>query len=180
MKLSFQINYKTVWGETLHAVLYRAHAAANENKINIPLSTQDGQTWTGHILLEFNQPLAMAYHYEVRNNGKSVRREWQLVPRTLPVDPKIQEYTLQDTWRDLPRESWLYTSAVTDVFRPRTRKPGKTFTLFNRTLALRAQAAQLGAKQSLYICGNCPQLGNWNPQAALALTETEPNEWVLV
>ena len=50
MKLSFQINYKTVWGETLHAVLHRAHAAANENKINIPLSTKDGQTWTGQIL----------------------------------------------------------------------------------------------------------------------------------
>lgn len=180
MKLSFQINYKTVWGETLHAVLYRAHAAANENKINIPLSTQDGQTWTGHILLEFNQPLAMAYHYEVRNNGVPVRREWQLVPRTLPVDPKVQEYTLQDTWRDLPRESWLYTSAVTDVFRPRARKPGKTFTLFNRTLVLRVQAAQLTANQSLYICGNCPQLGNWEVPNAVALTETEPNEWVAV
>ena len=179
MKLSFQINYQTVWGETLHAVLYRAHAAANENKINIPLSTQDGQTWTGHILLEFNQPLAMAYHYEVRNNGVPVRREWQLVPRTLPVDPHVSEYTLQDTWRDLPRESWLYTSAVTDVFRPRERKPGKMFTLFNRTLALRAQAAQLGSNQALYICGNCPQLGNWNMQEAVALTETEPNEWVL-
>ena len=63
MKLSFNVNYKTVWGETLHAVLYRAHAGANENKINIPLSTKDGQNWTGHILLEFNQPIAMSYHY---------------------------------------------------------------------------------------------------------------------
>ena len=35
MKLSFNVNYKTVWGETLHAVLYRAHAGANENKINL-------------------------------------------------------------------------------------------------------------------------------------------------
>ncbi len=178
MKLSFQINYKTVWGETLHAVLYRAHAAANENKINIPLSTEDGQTWTGHILLEFNQPLAMAYHYEVRNNGVPVRREWQLVPRTLPVDPKAQEYVLQDTWHDLPRESWLYTSAVTDVLRKRTRKPGKTFTLFNRTLVLRAQAAQLGVNQSLYLCGSSPLLGNWDPQSAIPFTETEPNEWI--
>ena len=179
MKLSFQINYKTVWGETLHAVLYRAHAAANENKINIPLSTEDGQTWTGHILLEFNQPLAMAYHYEVRNQGQTVRREWQLVPRTLPVDPNVQAYTLQDTWRDLPRESWLYTSAVTEVLRKRARKPGKTFTLSNRSLVLRAQAAQLDANQSLYICGNCPQLGNWNPQEAVPMSETEPNEWVV-
>ncbi|MBP5404148.1 MAG: 4-alpha-glucanotransferase [Elusimicrobiaceae bacterium] len=177
MKLSFQINYKTVWGETLHAVLHRAHAAANENQINIPLSTQDGQTWTGHILLEFNQPLAMEYHYEVRNNGKTVRREWQLGARILPVDPKVQEYVLQDTWRDLPRESWLYTSAIADVFRLRERQPDKTFNLFNRTLVLRAQAAQLTQDQSLYVCGSSPELGNWEPQKAIALTETELNEW---
>ena len=179
MKLSFQINYKTVWGETHHAVLYRAHAAANENKINIPLSTKDGQNWTGQILLEFNQPLNMAYHYEVRSNGKTSRREWQLVPRILPLDPKAQTYMLQDTWRDLPRESWLYTSAVTDVFRPRVRKPNKPFEVFNHTLTLRAQAAQLTEKQTLCICGNSPELGNWNPQNAVALQEVEPNEWML-
>ena len=179
MKLSFQINYKTVWGETLHAVLYRAHAAANENKINIPLSTQDGQTWTGHILLEFNQPLAMAYHYEVRNAGKIVRREWLLVPRTLPVDPKATGYAVQDTWRDLPRESWMFSSAATEVFCKRPRQPGKMFKLLPHTLVLRAQAAQLNATQTLYLCGNTPQLGNWDPQQALPLIETEPNEWVI-
>ena len=161
----------------LHAVLHRAHAAANENKINIPLSTQDGQTWTGHILLEFNQPLAMEYHYEVRKDGKTVRREWELVPRILPVDPQVQEYVLQDTWRDLPRESWMYTSAITDVFCARKRQPDQAFNLFNRTLVLRAQAAQLMQDQTLYVCGSSPELGNWDPQKALALTETELNEW---
>ncbi len=179
MKLSFQINYKTVWGETLHAVLYRAHAAANENKINIPLSTKDGQTWTGHILLEFNQPLMMAYHYEVRSQGQIVRREWQLVSRILPVDPAVENYQLKDTWQDLPRESWLFSSAATDVLCKRERKPGKTFTLFNRTLVLRAQAAQLLPGQTLCLCGSSPELGNWNPSAALPLTETDPNEWVI-
>ena len=87
MKLSFHINYKTVWGETLHAVLYRAQAAANEKKINIPLSTKDGENWSGHILLAFNQPIVMAYHYEVRREGKMIRREWQLCPRILPLSP---------------------------------------------------------------------------------------------
>lgn len=179
MKLSFQINYKTVWGETLHAVLYRANATVNENKINIPLTTQDGQTWQGHILLEFKQPIAMAYHYEVRREGRTVRREWQLVQRTLPLAPHIQTYFLQDTWRDLPRESWLYTSALTDVFCPRTRKPGKPFTLFKRTVVLRAQAVQLCKNQSLYLCGGAQVLGNWDAAAALPLTETEPNVWVI-
>ncbi len=179
MKLSFHINYKTVWGETLHAVLYRAHAAVNENKINIPLSTNDGENWAGHILLEFNQPIAMAYHYEVRRDGKTTRREWQLTPRILPVNPQKDTYILQDTWRDLPRESWMYSSAMTDVFCKRSRKPAKPFSMFNRTLVLRVQAAQLTAGQSLYICGTGNALGNWNAAHAQPLTETEPNEWII-
>jgi len=179
MKLSFNVNYKTVWGETLHAVLYRAHAGANENKINIPLSTKDGQNWTGHILLEFNQPIAMSYHYEVRRDKQVVRREWNLIARILPVDPKITHYTLQDTWRDLPRESWLQTSAITDVFVKRTRQPNKPFTLFNRTLVLRVEAAQLMGNESLWIGGSSKELGNWDPSHAKALTETEPNVWTV-
>ncbi len=179
MKLSFNINYKTVWGETLHAVLYRAHAGANENKINIPLSTTDGQTWSGHILLEFNQPIVMSYHYEVRKNKQVLRREWQLVPRILPVDPRINQYTLQDCWRDLPRESWLYSSPITQVFSKRTRKPNSSFTLFNHTLVLRVEAAQLRADQTLWISGGTQALGNWDPAQARALVETEPNIWTI-
>ncbi len=178
MKLTFQINYKTVWGETLHAVLYRAHAAANENKINIPLSTKDGQNWTGHILLEFNQPLTMSYHYEVRRSGQTMRREWQLIPRILPVDPQANDYILQDSWQDLPRESWMYTSAMTDVFDKRVHT-APAWTLFNRTLVLRVQAAQLTAGQTLYICGTGSELGNWNAPQAKALSEIEPNEWMI-
>ncbi len=179
MKLSFHINYKTVWGETLHAVLYRAHATINENKINIPLTTQDGENWSGHILLEFNQPLAMAYHYEVRHEGKTVRSEWQLTPRMLPVNPKKNTYILQDTWRDLPCESWMYTSAMTNVFCKRTRKPGNLPVLFDRTVVLRVQSPQLAAGQTLHLCGATQELGNWNATWARTLTETEPNTWVV-
>ena len=179
MKLSFQLNYKTVWGETLHAVLYRAHAGAHENKINIPLSTRDGQTWKGHILLEFNQPIAMAYHYEVRKDNHLVRREWQLAPRILPVDPHAEQYLLQDTWRDLPRESWMYSSAITNVFAKRERKPNKPFTLFNKTIVLRVEAAQLKADETLYMGGSTNEFGNWDPAHAIALNETETNIWTL-
>ncbi len=179
MKLSFNIDYKTVWGETLHAVLYRAHAAAHENKINIPLSTQDGHTWSGQILLEFNQALAMSYHYEVRKDNQVVRREWHLVPRVLPVNPQTDTYILQDSWRDLPRESWLYSSAVTNVFAKRSCKPNKAFTLFDKTIVLRVEAAQLTADQSLWLSGGATALGNWNVAQSLPLTETEPNTWTV-
>lgn len=176
MKISFRLSYNTVWGETLHAVLYRAQAGANERKINIPLSTQDGKIWTGSILLLFKQPAVMAYHYEVRRKDKTVRREWQKVERLLSVSPSISAYYLNDAWRDLPAQAHLYSSAVTEVFRPQsvTQTP---LPLFKRTLSLRVQAPYDG---DLYLCGSTEQLGNWNPTKALPLTRTQLNEWEIV
>ena len=118
---------KTVWGETIHAVLYRANAAANERKLNIPLSTKDGDNWSGSILLDFKQPILMSYHYEVRRDGKTVRREWQQIARLLPLNPKADAYALQDAWRDLPCDAWGYSSALTNVFLQTAAASRKTF-----------------------------------------------------
>lgn len=178
MKLCFQLSYNTAWGETLHAVLYRAGAGANERKINIPLSTRDGHTWAGEIQLLLKQPLSVHYHYEVRAGQQVLRREWQTIPRELELDPAKNSYLLHDAWRDLPQESWLYSAAFTDVFRRRGQTT-RTQTSFTRTVILRAQTARPEPGEKLCICGAADALGGWNPQRALPLAETAPNEWTV-
>lgn len=178
MKLFFQLSYQTAWGETLHAVVYRAGATENERKINIPLSTKDGYTWQGEIQLLLKTPLCVHYHYEVRAGRKILRREWQAVPRTLELNPSKSRYLLHDSWRDLPQESWLYSSAFTDVFRPR-KTTQKTQPLFLRTVVLRAQTARPEPGETLLLCGAPQALGGWDPAKALPLTEGEHNEWSL-
>ena len=178
MKISFHLPYQTAWGETLHALLYRANAAPNERKINIPLSTRDGKTWFGEIQLLLKQPALLSYHYEVRRGTRTTRTEWHAVPRVLYADPAAGHYFLQDLWRDLPAASWLYSSAVTDVFERRTRFALAPVKLFARTVLLRAQTPVLpGGK--LYVCGAASELGNWNPKHAVQMTEGEYNEWSL-
>lgn len=178
MKLFFQLSYKTAWGETLHAVIYRAGATQNERKINIPLSTQNGHTWQGEIQLLLTTPQRFHYHYEVRRGKQILRREWQAVPRSLDLDPAKTRYFLHDSWRDLPQESWLYSSAFTDVFRPR-KTAQKPLSLFVRSIVLRAQTARPEPGETLFICGAPKALGAWNPTKALPLTEGEHNEWSL-
>ncbi len=178
MKISFSLPYQTVWGETLHALLYRANAAPNERKINIPLSTQDGKTWSGEIQLLLKQPALLSYHYEVRRGAHTLRTEWHAVPRVLYADPAASGYFLKDFWRDLPAASWLYSSAATDVFLRRAHFPAAPAPLFARTVILRAQTPVLPAGK-LYVCGAGSELGNWNPEHAIKMTEGEYNEWSL-
>ena len=176
MKITFHISYKTVWGESLHVLLYRANASANERKINISLTTQDGENWTGEIQLLLKQPAHLAYYYEVRNGARLIQREWNVVTRHLHLNPAASDYFLQDQWRNLPQASWLYSSAATDVFLPREHKPDQPLVLFPRTIILHAQTPQPG-NGKLFLCGSDPKWGAWNPDRALPLQEKEYNEW---
>lgn len=180
MKIVFNVNYRTNEGESIHVVLHRANAGIKENQINIPLKVQDGQHWSGNILLALKQPVLMAYHYEVRNANKIVRREYEPCPRTLSLDPQVMQYTLQDHWRDTPENPYLLSSALSGLF-GQTRIP-KNFQpkLFKHTLGVRVQVPKTRKGQTLWICGGTDLLGNWNPEKALPLIEEQPNEWIIL
>jgi len=180
MKIIFNVNYRTNDGETLHAVLHRANAGMKENQINIPLKLQDGQHWSGNILLGLKQPILMAYHYEVRKDNQIVRREYEPCPRTLALDPQVTQYTLQDHWRDTPAETYLFSCAFTELFAQARQPKNAQPKLFKHTLGLRVQLPKTSKGQSVWICGNTDLLGNWNPDKALPLTEEQPNEWVIL
>ena len=178
MKVHFRLHYRAQVGETLHAIIYRAGAGANEQKINIPLVELENNYWIGEIQLLLMHPLSLHYHYEVRRGLRIVRREWQTVPRGIELEPRVQNYFLNDSWRDLPRDSWAYSTAFTRVWCKRERGE-MPVTSFDRTLVLRAHSARPGANERLWICGAGESLGNWNPAQAKPMYEIAPNEWAV-
>ncbi len=176
MKVRFHIRYQTLWGQTLHAVVYRFGATAVERKINIPLHTQDGLHWEGEIQLLLKQPLRLSYHYEVRQQTQVLRREWQQIARVVYLNPQVPFYEIHDQWRDLPAETWMYTSCMTSVFHPRSFAIPKQLSAA-KTILLRVQTARPQGGSSVWLSGACKELGEWNPALALPLEETSPNEW---
>ena len=179
MKIIFNVNYRTNEGETLHAVLRRAHASAKENQINIPLKVNKGQHWSGSILLELKQPVLMAYHYEVRKANKVVRKEYEPYPRTIALEPHVTQYTLKDNWRDVPENAYLFSAPFTHIFCAAKKPASALPKLFKRTLVIRVQAPKMNPEQSLWLCGGTDLLGSWRPEKALAMTEERPNVWVI-
>ena len=179
MKIHFHLHYCTQPGETLHALIYREGAAANEQKINIPLTPSQDNFWTGEIQLLLKQPLRLNYHYEVRRGPRVERREWQLIPRILELKPAVRNYFLHDNWRDLPRDSWLYTSSMTHVWRRRKSPLAASLPVYKRTLVLRAHSARPDTHERLWICGSGNVLGNWDPAKAKPMQEIAPNEWAI-
>lgn len=173
MKIVFRLNYKTVWGESLHIEL----AFLQNNKINslhVPMQTKDGLLWQAETELPFENTLWGTYYYQVQKDGKTIHTEWHSVPRQLCINAPTQTAFINDMWRDLPEQAYLYSSAVTNVLRKQPIHGPEEDCVFIRTLTLRVQ---MPAPANLYLCGEGNALGNWQPEQARKLTQTAPNEW---
>jgi len=173
MKISFHIHYKTTSNEQLHAVF-----TLGIKKLDVPLSSKDGIVWTGETTLPVPRLLQLNYHYEVYRDRKFFRKEWDCIPRQLLMSPAFQTYELHDTWRDLPDQAYLYSSAVTEVLQKRHLYDGN-WTPCAQTMILKVQTPRSHAKRELFLCGEGAALGNWDLRNALQLKEIVPNEWAV-
>jgi len=114
MKLKFSLTYGTMWGESLHVQIEYLGYDGSVRRHNLPMNTNDGRLWTLETVAlgSRHHPMsAFRYCYQVENAaGDIIRREWNMVPRIYPFDP-TKDYTMPDSWRDIPFQYHMYTSA---------------------------------------------------------------------
>lgn len=76
MILSFNIEYRTNWGEEVKL--------AGLSTESTPMYTTDGIYWTAEVELEVPQEgLTIHYSYQIEQNGIVIRKEWNNFPRCL-------------------------------------------------------------------------------------------------
>lgn len=173
MKLHFSLPYRVYGDETLCAVLLCKDAQGRTQENDVKLHSADRYRWEGETEISLHADAALTYHYEVRSPHATLRREWTAAVRIVLLSEKTQTYFLNDLWRDLPAESWLYSSALAKPLPP--EKEQELF--FNKTLVLRAAAARLAPGQKLFVCGADKALGEWNPSRAVPMHSYALHEW---
>lgn len=165
MKITFQIHYRTVWGEELKVVL-------PHNLVS--LNTSDGYLWTGSIeILPQNQ--AIPYYYCVFANGVCKHTEWNTILHFLNL-PTTHNCCICDNWRDIPLDSCLYTSAFTHEQGFITTMPDidkEQFFLFRATCPMLPSS-----DYQLKIIGNQEALGNWQTDKAVLMYQVSPHQWM--
>lgn len=179
MKLKFNIQYNTEWGQQMHVVVNYVTSDRREREQNFLMQTQDGTEWTlDVVLMESRQRsiLSFQYVYQVEDgDGRVLRREWNQVKRTYAAD-SMKTFVFADLWRDRPLNYPLYT-----YFNKRYQ-PGiipLALPLFRKTIIFRVSAPQLHDGESLALIGNHPAIGNWNPTRYLPLQHIGEFDWIL-
>ena len=174
MTIHFYLKYDTEFGQDLRLNII---GGASSETTSYGMTTGDGRTWQCDIEME-KIPERIDYFYSLDNSGREERHEWQTITHRLELNAtKAKEYTVYNSWTDIPYDSYLYSSAFTDCVNRRHHE-SLPKSNYDKTLRLIVRAPQLRKGEHLYIAGESSCLGNWHTDRALKMYEHNYNEWV--
>ena len=109
MILSFNIEYRTNWGEEV-----RISGLFPES---IPLHTTDGIYWTAELELEVPQEgMTINYSYQIEQNGIVIRKDGTVFRDLFSYQEAPGRYTeSMIAGKNIPEQLYLYSSAFTEA-----------------------------------------------------------------
>ncbi|WP_270290644.1 4-alpha-glucanotransferase [Bacteroides thetaiotaomicron] len=170
MTVSFNIEYRTSWGEEVRI--------AGLLPESIPMHTTDGIYWTADVELEVpKEGMTINYSYQIEQNQIIIRKEWDSFPRRLFLSGNSKKkYQIKDCWKNIPEQLYYYSSAFTEALLAhpdRTEIPP----CHRKGLVIKAYAPRINKDYCLAICGNQKALGNWDPDKAIPMSDANFPEW---
>ena len=177
MTLSFNIEYRTNWGEEVRVSGSTPELGGNQLEQAVEMHTEDGIHWHAEVEMGCPAEGIVTYCYHIFRNHAVVRSEWNNLPRTLHCGKsKQQNYRLEDCWKNLPEQQYFFTSAFTQsllAHKKRSAAPKSQ----KRGWVVKAYAPQIDENHTLCICGNQELLGYWNAEKAVPMSDIDFPEW---
>ncbi len=174
MKLIFNIDYRTNWGESVYVSGDIPALGAGDYSKAVKLTLDGIDKWSAAVELPAGTK-SFHYRYLVRRDDGSIKDEWGH-GNTFSPSADTSVYNIYDRWQDQPFDKPYYSSAFTECIcrhhNPATFvKPEAGFT----TLCI--SAPMIGDGKILAVTGEGHDLGNWEPSKALQLSNADFPLW---
>lgn len=171
MIVSFNIEYRTSWGEEV--------SISGLLPESIPMHTTDGIYWTAELELDVpEEGMTINYSYQIEQNGTVTRKEWNSFPRQLFLSgiPR-KKYKIIDCWKNIPEQLYFYSSAFTEALLAHPNKKETIPPSYKKGLIIKAYAPRISNDFCLAICSNQKALGNWDADKAILMNDANFPEW---
>lgn len=176
MKITFNIDYRTRWGEMLTLSGDIPQLGGGASGKALPMSLHGLQTWKLDIELP-DDTEAFHYRYIVRRDDGTERREWNApTAHTFRPAKGATDFEIFDLWQDLPFDKPFYSVVFTECVCRRTNKARAT-QLKPGKLLLTVDAPMIAPDEIVAVCGSTDALGNWNPERAIAMSDADFPTW---
>lgn len=174
MNLSFSIDYRTNWGESVY-ITGDLPAFGNGDKSRaIKLDLFGEQTWKTHVTLP-DDTGDFSYSYFVRHENGYVKEEWGKGHR-FHAGSGVREYELFDRWQDQPWDKPYYSVVFTDCVCKRINR-AMAPVVIPGSLLLSVDAPMVASDEVVAVSGNCDALGNWDIAKAVILSDAFYPTW---
>ena len=170
MKISFNIDYRTNWGEAVFITGDIPQLAGD----GIRLTLEGEQKWSLDIELPDDTP-DFSYSYIVRHENGYTKQEWG-TPHAFRRGRSAKNYEIFDRWQDQPWDKPYYASAFTDCICQRADRDNALIPKYG-ILNLRVWAPMIKADEVVAICGSCEALGDWDASKAVVMNDAAYPEW---
>ncbi len=173
MKIYFQLEYATRWGEMLCVVI----DAADAERLNLdPVYAMRYQEGVWSLALEVPEGASFAYRYRViGEQTQTLREEWGEMHR-ITASKSLTACRLFDHWADMPQEGSFYSSAFTEGIFSRQKRQ-KEAVAAPGTIFLQVDAPTVRPDEVLAVVGDSTLLGGWDPEKAVIMSDHDFPRW---
>jgi len=184
MKIRFNIDYQTHWGQKL-MICGNLHALGhwNENQA-LAMTPKTGGIWEAEI--ELRETIPLEYYYFVQDDNYATRgKEWGEPRRLESLPTHFQEIEVHDFWRSNTNEdNALFSSAFTNaLLRPDTNrkfapKPLRKLEADETLVRFQIPVPRIDKTHKVCVIGENQALGEWDEKKAIILENQYHPVWM--
>ena len=168
MRVIFNINFHTVWGQKLCVVGSIPELGLWEPALAKEMNYKGEGNW--QLEVEVSSPVTqIEYRYFLRTNDKPVFEEWEKNHQVFFIG-SARRYTLYDYWQVRPDNLAFYSSAFTKSLFAHPCSTYERAVKSGKRLTIKISVPRVEKNQLVAITGNQECLGNWHPDKALVLS----------
>lgn len=167
MKISFHINYHTVWGEKLCMLGSIPELGLWEKSRFCQMYYTNDGNWQFDITLSTRVKKLEYCYFLINSLGEIISKDGNY-KRTIFFED-ANNYSLYDFWQTKSFDPIVFSSAFTKCLYAHSDKERKTNIKNGNRLSIELLAPFVKKNQSIAISGNQPFLGSWNSDKAVIL-----------
>lgn len=176
MKLTFNVNYRTEWGESLFLTGSIRELGGNEVSLAVPMKLEGTESWSTKVDIP-DSIRSFEYGYIVRHDNGYVKREWGK-PRHFEHAGDVHRVNIMDRWQDQPWDKPYYSSAFTDCICHREERAAKVLPS-SGMLTLSVDAPMIKPDEAVAVSGEADSLGAWDPAKAPVMSDADYPTWTV-
>ncbi len=174
MILSFNVDYRTNWGEAIYLTADIPHLGNGDHAKAVKLELYGEQSWKAQIELPDDTP-DFKYAYFVKHENGYEKNEWGH-GHLFRAGEGVKSYEIFDRWQDQPWDKPFYSVVFTDCV---CRREGRALPpkVEAAGLLLSCDAPMVAPDEVLAVSGGCDALGNWDPAKAVVMSDAFFPTW---